>query len=196
MKLKPGVVFNHIYLDRIHILMSVRNTKVLLEYFKILDVHEKRTLNDVQFYHFLHHITDLSNFQIMYVFDMFDWKGNGEIGFEEFYMLVAIIIANKDCIEKQFLYRHSRPIFDLFDIDGGRTISVAEFCASGFLFNMKERAYLQLFQEYAGTGDEHLTYNEFRLFILACVDKHESLTDEKRKFLKKQPKKLSDVYGF
>ncbi|XP_055498980.1 EF-hand calcium-binding domain-containing protein 9-like [Leucoraja erinacea] len=181
MQLKLGFIFNFLYLDKIHVLMSVRNTVLLLEYFKLLDVHDNRTLNDVQFFHFLRCITDMTTQHIKKTFNMFDWRASGEIGFDEFYMLICIIIANKDKMEQQFLYRHSRPIFDLFDMDGGHTISPAEFYSAGFLFNIKGRAFLQMFQDYSGTSGENLTYNEFKLFIMACVDKQEKINEGRRK---------------
>lgn len=51
--------------------------------------------SDLQFYRFLHHVTNLSSAQIMLVFDLLDWDGKGEIGFDEFYMLVCIIMAHE-----------------------------------------------------------------------------------------------------
>ncbi|XP_072369070.1 EF-hand calcium-binding domain-containing protein 9-like [Scyliorhinus torazame] len=187
MRLRPGYIFNFLFLDRVHVLMSVRNTVVLLEYFRLLDVHDRNTLNDVQFFHFLRCVTDLSNGQIKTTFNMFDWKASGEIGFDEFYMLICIIIANKDKMEQQFLYRHSRSIFDLIDMDGGHTITPTEFYAAGFLFNIKGRAYLQMFKDYSGCGGENLTYNEFKLFIMACLDKQEKYNEDKKKKKQKQP---------
>lgn len=47
------------------------------------------------FYHFLHHVTDLKKAQINIVFDMLDWNAVGEIGFEQFYMLVCMLLAHE-----------------------------------------------------------------------------------------------------
>uniref|UniRef100_A0A2K6SDP3 EF-hand calcium binding domain 9 n=1 Tax=Saimiri boliviensis boliviensis TaxID=39432 RepID=A0A2K6SDP3_SAIBB len=94
MRLKQGSFLWYLYLDKVHCLLSVRNVKALLEYFHLLDVHGKNTLNDVLFYHFLHHVTDLSKRQINLVFDMLDWSAVGEIGFEQFYVLVCILLAH------------------------------------------------------------------------------------------------------
>lgn len=51
--------------------------------------------SDLQFYSFLRYVTDLTNHQIMLVFDLLDWDGTGEIGYDEFYMLVCIIMAHE-----------------------------------------------------------------------------------------------------
>lgn len=50
---------------------------------------------DVLFYHFLHHVTDLTRNQITVVFNMLDWNVVGEIGFDQFYMLVCILLAQE-----------------------------------------------------------------------------------------------------
>ena len=50
---------------------------------------------DVLFYHFLHHVTDLKRNQITIVFNMLDWNAVGEIGFDQFYMLVCILLAQE-----------------------------------------------------------------------------------------------------
>lgn len=50
---------------------------------------------DLQLYHFLRYVTDLTKKQIMLVFDLLDWNATGEIGFDEFYMLVCILISHE-----------------------------------------------------------------------------------------------------
>ncbi|XP_006751509.2 EF-hand calcium-binding domain-containing protein 9, partial [Leptonychotes weddellii] len=95
MKLKQGSFLWYLYLDKLYCLLSVRNVKALLEYFHLLDVHHNNTLNDVLFYHFLHHVTSWKRTQIMTVFNMLDWNAMGEIGFDQFYMLVCILLAQQ-----------------------------------------------------------------------------------------------------
>lgn len=53
------------------------------------------TIIDVLFYHFLHHVTNLNRRQIMIVFNMLDWNAMGEIAFDQFYMLVCILLAQQ-----------------------------------------------------------------------------------------------------
>lgn len=47
------------------------------------------------FYHFLSYVTNLKSRQIRMVFDMFDCNAVGEIGFEEFYLLVCILLSHQ-----------------------------------------------------------------------------------------------------
>uniref|UniRef100_A0A8C9ICM2 EF-hand calcium binding domain 9 n=1 Tax=Piliocolobus tephrosceles TaxID=591936 RepID=A0A8C9ICM2_9PRIM len=183
MRLKEGSFLWYLYLDKIHCLLSVRNVKALAEYFHILDVHGKNTLNDVLFYHFLHHVTDLKKAQIYLVFDMLDWNAVGEIGFEQFYMLVCMLLAHQDHLEGQFMYRHSRPVFDLLDLNGDGQISAENFGKYRFLFNIHKQELKDLFHDFGLTGDNLLNYQEFKLYTIIYADKlqRRQKTEEKEK---------------
>ncbi|XP_072487076.1 EF-hand calcium-binding domain-containing protein 9 [Notamacropus eugenii] len=173
MKVKQGSFLWYLYLDKIYCLLSVRNVKALLEYFQVLDVHRMQGLNDVIFYHFLHHVTDLNKSQIMIVFDMLDWDAIGQIGFEEFYMLICVLLSHENHLEERFIYRHSRPVFELLDRDGELRVGLSQFEAFRFLFNFRNQEMKQIFKNFDVTGDERLNYKEFRLFTIFCLDKHQ-----------------------
>ena len=49
--------------------------------------------SDIQFYCFMHAITDLSKGEIYKVFDMLDVDRSGLLDFNEFYLLICIILA-------------------------------------------------------------------------------------------------------
>ncbi|XP_077183171.1 EF-hand calcium-binding domain-containing protein 9 isoform X1 [Paroedura picta] len=181
MKLKPKCFLHFLCLDKIYCLLSVRNARALTYYFHLLDVHRKNALNDLQFYFFLHYATDLSKDEIMLVFDLLDWDGKGEVGFDEFYMLVCIVMSHENHLEKQFMYRHSHLVFELLDIDGGHTVALAEFKATRFLFNIKEEDLSRIFKDFDITGDEQLNYKEFRMFTIFCIDRQQRKQKEKLK---------------
>ncbi|XP_027697826.1 EF-hand calcium-binding domain-containing protein 9 [Vombatus ursinus] len=180
MKVKNGSFLWYLYLDKIYCLLSVRNVKALSEYFQVLDVHKKQALNDVVFYHFLHHVTDLNRNQIMIVFDMLDWNATGEIGFDEFYMLVCVLLSHENHLEERFLYRHSRPVFELLDRDGALRVRLRQFEAFRFLFNFRNQEMKQIFKNFDVTGDERLNYKEFKLFTIFCLDKHQERQKSER----------------
>ncbi|KAM3844538.1 EF-hand calcium-binding domain-containing protein 9 isoform 2-T2 [Vipera latastei] len=181
MRLKPKSFFHFLCLDKIYCLLSVRNARALTAYFHLLDVHKKNALNNLQFYRFLQHVTNLSSAQIMLVFDLLDWDGKGEIGFDEFYMLVCIIMAHENHLEKQFMYRHSHAVFELLDIDGGHTVAPAEFQATRFLFNIRKTELSQIFKDFDISGDEQLNYKEFRMFTIFCIDRQQRKAKDKLK---------------
>lgn len=47
------------------------------------------------FFHFLRHVTNLRSSQIKMIFDLLDWTAVGEIGFDQFYVLVCILLAHQ-----------------------------------------------------------------------------------------------------
>ena len=107
-------VLSHIKLDQSYSLLSARNVSVILELFKAMDVRGEMALDgrkikipqgalsmqlllffpaDIQFYVFMHSATDLSKDQIYRVFDMLDVDNSGLLDFDEFYLLVCILLA-------------------------------------------------------------------------------------------------------
>ncbi|XP_006270926.2 EF-hand calcium-binding domain-containing protein 9 [Alligator mississippiensis] len=188
MKLRPECFLQFLHLDKMYCLLSVRNARALVEYFQMLDVHKKNTLNDLQFYHFLHYVTDLTRRQIMLVFDLLDWNATGEIGLDEFYMLVCILLAHENHLEKQFIYRHSWPVFELLDMDGGHTIGPKEFRATRFLFNINKEELEKIFRDFDVSGDESLNYKEFKMFTIFCIDRQQKKEEKKSIVLKKSQK--------
>ncbi|XP_025978379.1 EF-hand calcium-binding domain-containing protein 9 [Dromaius novaehollandiae] len=179
MKLKSGCFLQYLYLDEVYCLLSVRNAKALTDYFQLLDVHKKNALNNLQFYCFLHYVTDLKKQHIMLLFDLMDQNATGEIGFDEFYMLVCLLLAHENHLEKQFIYRHSGPAFRLLDVDDGHTIGPREFQATGFLFNIKAEELEKIFKDFDISGDEQLNYKEFKMFTIFCIDKQQQKEKER-----------------
>ena len=112
-------VLSHIKLDQSYSLLSARDVSVVLELFKAMDVRGEMALDgrkikkkfhkisvhaaatvfsvDIQFYAFMHSATDLSKDQIYRVFDMLDVDNSGLLDFDEFYLLVCILLAVRVC---------------------------------------------------------------------------------------------------
>ncbi|XP_065131407.1 EF-hand calcium-binding domain-containing protein 9-like [Paramisgurnus dabryanus] len=169
MKLKTESFLHHLDFNTDYCIFSLHNTKIIYDYFCLLDVHNKRTLNDVQFCCFMRHVTDMGMTNIMQTFDLLDANGDGEIGFNEFYMLVCILVSSKQHVEQNFLDMHSRQAFDLLDTDGSGAISLAEFECLGYLFNLKRNVLRKTFLDFDISGDKRLIYKEFRVFTKDCM---------------------------
>ena len=60
----------------------------------------------------------------------------------------------QDKQEKEFIFRHSRTVFELLDEDGSHDISAEEFEGFGFLFNFHGSAVRQIFREFDVSGDQ------------------------------------------
>ena len=164
-------LLQYLHLDKTYSLLTGRNVNVIYDLFMLLDIHGEEALNDVQFCAFLKTITDLNTTQIYKVFDMLDVDSSGSIDFNEFYLLICIVIAVQDCEEKHFIYRHSRTVFDLLDEDSSGNISAEEFECFGFLFNLQGEAIHEIFSEFDVSGDQNLDYTEFKMFAMECIDR-------------------------
>jgi len=177
-------LLQYVHLDKNYSLLSGRNLKVIYDFFTLLDVHGDNALNDVQFCAFLKSITDLTTTQIYKVFDMLDVDGSGSIDFNEFYLLICIVIAVQDREEKHFIYRHSRTVFDLLDEDKSGNISAEEFENFGFLFSLQGDAIREIFSEFDVSGDQNLDYTEFKMFAMECIDRQTKMDMSKFGFAK------------
>ena len=75
--------------------MTARNVILVYEYFKMLDFKNEGGIDDIQFAAFMMTATDLSILQIYQIFDMLDLDRSGSCEFDEFYLIVCILVAIK-----------------------------------------------------------------------------------------------------
>ena len=154
----------------VYSLLTARNTSILYEYFKMLDFRDNGKLDDVQFFHWMEEVSKFNRVNVETIYGMLDGDNNGYIEFEQFYLIVCILIALKDKQAKEFIARHSRLVFDLIDDDGSGNISVDEFKEYGFLFGLDDNNIRETFGEYDISGDKELDYAEFQMFTYACIE--------------------------
>ena len=83
------------------------------------------------------HATDLTDRRIIRVFDMLDKGCRGFIVFEEFYVVICLMVAAFNKLEKKFILRHAKMCFTLMDEDFSGSISATEFTDVGFLWNLE-----------------------------------------------------------
>ncbi|NXQ98856.1 EFCB9 protein, partial [Sagittarius serpentarius] len=171
-KLKSGCFLQHLHLDEVYCLLSVRNAVALAEYFQLLDIHRKNYLNDLQFYCFLCYVTDLNKDQIMLLFDLLDQNVRGRICFNEFYMVACTLLPHENHLEKQFIHQRAGSAFQLLDVDRDNMIDFNEFEAKKFLFNIQKEVK-KIFKDVDISGDEQLNYREFKMFAVFCTDKQQ-----------------------
>lgn len=82
-------------------------------------------------------VTNLTDRRIIRVFDMLDKGCRGHIIFEEFYVLICLMVAAYNKLEKKFILRHAKMCFTLMDEDFSGSISAKEFTDVGFLWNLE-----------------------------------------------------------
>ncbi|NXL28900.1 EFCB9 protein, partial [Glaucidium brasilianum] len=150
MKLKSGCFLQHLHLDEVMRLLSAGNAAALADYFQLLDVHRKNYLNNLQFYCFVHYVTDLNKDQLMLLFDLLDRNARGRICFNEFYTVVCTL---RNHLEKQFIHRHTGPAFELLDIDRDNGIDFNEFEVTRFFFSIQKEELKKIFKDFDISGD-------------------------------------------
>ncbi|KAI8804665.1 hypothetical protein BJ742DRAFT_447328 [Cladochytrium replicatum] len=169
MKVKWNVI-KRLHLDPKYGLLNARSACLTLEIFNILDWRGAGALDDIQFKAFMMAVTDLKERQIYQVFDIFDLDRSGSVEFDEFYLLLCILVAISDNQGKHFMFQHWRTCFEILDEDGSKAVSKQEFETLGFLFNFTQKAVRKIFQEFDMSGNAEMDYNEFQLFVLAAID--------------------------
>ena len=87
------------------------------------------------------------------------------------------------------MHAHSKTVFELLDEDSSNTISMNEFQSLGFLFNLAKRDIRTIFHDFDVSGDDALSYAEFRMFTLACINNQTSA--EKKRFRKLVQRRLN-----
>ncbi|KAJ3339218.1 EF-hand calcium-binding domain-containing protein 9 [Gonapodya sp. JEL0774] len=150
--------------------LTARSAHLVLHLFRYLDCRGTGGLDDIQFASFLRSATNLSQSQVERVFDVFDLDRSGSVEFDEFYLLMCILVAVNDNEAKTFMYRHWRTCFELLDEDGSKAVSHAEFSTLGSLLGFGGRAVRRIFDEFDVSGNKELDYNEFKLFVFAAMD--------------------------
>ena len=66
-------------------------------------------------------------------------------------------------MEKEFIYRHSRAVFNIMDFDQSGSVSAEEFERIGFMFNFYSTAIRSIFKEFDVSGDSELDFKEFKV---------------------------------
>ena len=162
-----------LHLDRSYSLLTVRNCNLVYQYFKFLDIHDQHRLNDIQFKSLMSIIVDgWTKAEFTKVYEMLDYNNKGYIEFSEFYLIFCILVALKDGQIKEFIHRHSKVVFDLLDMNASGYLTLEEFKAYAFLFDLSDNA-AEIFCEYDFTGNEQLDSREFKFFCMECMDQQE-----------------------
>ncbi|KAJ3228378.1 EF-hand calcium-binding domain-containing protein 9 [Clydaea vesicula] len=134
----------------------------------MLDWKGEGSLDDIQFLTFMETVTDLNRNGSLSVFDIFDLDRSGSVEFDEFYLLICILVAVSNGTGKQFMFQHWRTCFELLDEDGSKAskniltllylnkmgiVSKKEFETLGFLFNFSSKAVDQIYKEFDLNGN-------------------------------------------
>ncbi|CAF1938389.1 unnamed protein product [Rotaria magnacalcarata] len=181
--------FNSSILDYIHLIpptwsITITTMKLCSILFSLLDIDNTNRLEEYQIRALLMYLANnINKNQISTIIYKLDLDQSGAMELEEFFLLISLLVANKDKKEKEFMHAHSKTVFELLDGDSSGTISVEEFQCLGFLFNLDNRDIHNIFEDFDISGDDALDYSEFRMFTIACINKQKAMKKKRFKTL-------------
>ncbi|CAF1054435.1 unnamed protein product [Rotaria sordida] len=180
--------FNSSILDYIHLTpptwsITTTTMKLCSILFSLLDIDNTNRLEEYQIRALLIYLTNMHKNQMSTIIYKLDLDRSGAMELGEFFLLITLLLANKDKKEKEFMHAHSKTVFELLDEDSSGTITVEEFQRLGFLFNLDNREIRIIFNDFDISGDHALDYSEFRMFTLACIKKQKSMKKKRFKIL-------------
>ncbi|KAI0988819.1 hypothetical protein GJ496_007004 [Pomphorhynchus laevis] len=123
------------------------------------------------------------------MFLRFDTDKSESIDFEEFLLIIGLLVACRDGKEMEFIIDHILTIFQIIDEDCSTTVSAKELGELSFLFNLHQFELKAIFTRYDVTGDNELDYEEFSRFAILCNHKKYQNTKENVRWTIQQMKK-------
>eukprot|EP00339_Tiarina_fusa_P010964 CAMPEP_0117028906 /NCGR_PEP_ID=MMETSP0472-20121206/20979_1 /TAXON_ID=693140 ORGANISM="Tiarina fusus, Strain LIS" /NCGR_SAMPLE_ID=MMETSP0472 /ASSEMBLY_ACC=CAM_ASM_000603 /LENGTH=236 /DNA_ID=CAMNT_0004736529 /DNA_START=167 /DNA_END=877 /DNA_ORIENTATION=- len=168
--------FNLLYTD-----MGFKNCQ---KFFQDESSATKGTFTENQFIHFMRELTDLGDYQIVEMFDIFDCDDTGIIGFKSFFLLFSLIAALETGNGKQFLYLHLDAMFELIARSSTAThVTWQEFIRFGYLMGINECDIYNYLSMFNINIFHKISREEFEMYYFVVVD----TLDERKKNTKNEP---------
>merc|ERR1712137_320212 len=155
--------FNLLYTD-----MGFKNCQ---KFFHDETITTKGTLSENQFIHFMRRLTDLRDYQIVEMFDIFDYEDNGCIGFKSFFLLFSLITALESGDARQFLYLHMDAMFEIVARSYTAThLTWQEFIRFGYLMGINETDIFNYLSVFNLNIFHKISREDFELYYFVIVD--------------------------
>eukprot|EP01133_Synstelium_polycarpum_P007007 gene7007-8140_t len=130
-------------------------------------------MSEAQFTLLLRHLTDLASIAALDLFDALDKDDVGVIGFEEFFLVVALFAARECGQTTKFLYKHSRAMFEMAGAvawDPGHQINFNRFAKFGSLVGIPEYQILNSLERFGIVIFDQINFELFQLFYFVILD--------------------------
>lgn len=152
--------------------LSARNYQIIRKLYQMLDYTQKG-LDDVVIRFFLEEVFKdkvIRKKDCEFIFNLFDTNLTSTIDFDEFYLLIQILIAIRDRQIRQFFNANTRVCFDLLDSDCLGMITNRQQRELCFLLNMKKKDVIKKFNDHDTSKNEALDFEEFKILVQDCLD--------------------------
>ncbi|KAK8875437.1 EF-hand calcium-binding domain-containing protein 9 [Tritrichomonas musculus] len=152
--------------------LSARNYQIIRKLYQMLDYTQKG-LDDVVIRFFLEEVFKdkvIKKKECEFIFNLFDTNLTSTIDFDEFYLLIQILIAIRDRQIRQFFNANTRVCFDLLDSDCLGMITNRQQRELCFLLNMDKKDVIKKFNDHDTSKNEALDFEEFKILVQDCLD--------------------------
>jgi len=138
------------------------------------------TFDENQFLFHMRLLTYFRDHDLLDIFDLFDKDDSGSIGFEEFFLLLALLAARESGRSTQFLFMHGKKLFEIVS-RGAPKISFQVFARIGLICGIPELALLNRLKEFNITLFDSFDCSEFLQYYFVILDDLDSGSFEARK---------------
>lgn len=167
-----GSILDDMHLSPPSYNLSARNYYIVQKIYDKLKLD--KGIDDVMFKTFLMSVWDIKDRDPENIFTLFDTDMGNSVDFDEFYLCVCILIANRDHKMAEFFAANSRTCFDLLDTESLGMITKYQGKQLSFLLEMDEMKISKEFDEFDTSHDQALDDEEFRRFTQRCIDQNRS----------------------
>ncbi|OHS94598.1 EF-hand calcium-binding domain-containing protein 9 [Tritrichomonas foetus] len=169
--------------------LSARNFQIIQKLYQMLD-YTNRGIDDVVFKYFIRAVfKEEKSSKLDFLFDLFDTNISDTIDFDEFYILIQILIAIRDKQIRQFFKANTRIVFDLIDSECLGMITQRQQRDLSFLINMNIEDVKEKFKTHDTSRNGALDYEEFKILVLDCLD---NTDEQQRDQMDEEGEELSD----
>lgn len=150
--------------------LSARNYQIIRKFYQMLD-YTSNGIDDVVLKQFLKKvIKNIKDEVCTFIFNLFDTNLTSTIEFDEFYLLIQILIAIRDKQIRQFFNANTKVCFDLLDSDCLGMITNRQQNELCFLLNMEKKDIKSKFESHDTSKNEALDFEEFKILVQDCLD--------------------------
>lgn len=122
-------------------------------------------MHSITFYAYLKILTNgkIKRAQADAIFSLIDMSATGEVSFSEIAFFSGILVAQKDHLEREFLYMHAWKIWVTFNETGAEKITTKEFRKTGLFFDFDYPTIYHMYRDYNWDDDKHMEFERFRV---------------------------------
>ncbi|CAL8093439.1 unnamed protein product [Orchesella dallaii] len=164
-------IFKQLHFDYGRMTWSVNHIPFFGALMSVCDHRNIGSLHSITFYAFLKVLTNgkIRKKQADTLFSLIDLSASGEISFPEMAFWAGTIVAQKDHLEREFLYMHAWKLWVTFNENGSDRISTNAFRKTGLFFDFDYPTIYHMYRDYNWDDDKPMEFERFRFYLMSCI---------------------------